>query len=71
MNIEFLDPHVLPYASYTLHIKDFLEQSGKSISEYKIYQPKAVDFMHYYILFFDIADVFIVNILGFMVTILT
>ena len=30
-NIEFFDPLGLPYTFYTPHIKNFLEQSGKSI----------------------------------------
>jgi hypothetical protein len=32
-NIEYSDPLGLPYTFYTPHIKNFLEQSGKSIIE--------------------------------------
>ena len=34
-------------------VKNLLLKIG---SEYKIYQPKAMVFMHYYILFFDVVD---------------
>ena len=37
-------------------------------SKYKIYQPKAVVFMDYYTLFFNVAGTLTVNFLAFMVT---
>ena len=47
------------------HIENFLEQSGKSIIQNQIrvqdLEAKAMIFLHYYILFFDVADMLTVN----------
>ena len=51
-------------------IKNFLEQSGNLLfkigSKDKIYQPKPVVFMNYYILFFYVVDILTVNFSIFM-----
>ena len=57
---------VLALKTFLSKVKNLLFKIG---SQYKIYQPKVVVFMHYYI-FFDVADILTVYFLAFMVTIL-
>ena len=64
-NIKFFDPLGLPYAFYTARLKTFLNKVVNLLvkmgSEYRIYQPKTLDFMHGYILFFEVVDVLTLN----------
>jgi len=51
-------------------LKNFLSKVENTLlkigREHKIYQPKAVLFVHYYILFCDVVDVLTVNFLANM-----